>query len=94
MSWMKAYPKEHDPCYYYILVNYIISRLPSMSETDRQLCQMVAFKFLATAATDTRGKKESLVCYIRILEGKRHVLTMHRTNQPAESFHLRRIYFC
>ncbi|KAG8525466.1 uncharacterized protein KY384_009110 [Bacidia gigantensis] len=56
MAWMKAYPKAHAPFYFFILVNFIISRLRSSSETDRRLCQMLAFKALAGAASDTEDK--------------------------------------
>lgn len=61
MAWMKAYPKDHDPFFFFIVVNHIISRLPATSSTDRRLCEMLAFKALATAAADTSAKGQSEV---------------------------------
>ena len=53
MVWMKAYPKRHDPFYLFILVNFVISKTLYTSDTDRKLCQLLAFKALANAAADT-----------------------------------------
>ena len=53
MAWMKAFPTGHEPFYLFILSNYIISRSLQASQTDRRLCQMLAFKALATATANT-----------------------------------------
>ncbi|KAL9104072.1 MAG: hypothetical protein Q9163_000924, partial [Psora crenata] len=53
MVWMKAYPKCHDPFFLFIVVNFVISKVPHTPETDRKLCQMLAYRALATAAADT-----------------------------------------
>ena len=61
MVWMKAYPKHHDPFYLFIIVNFIISKAPQTKETDRKLCQLLAYKALATAAADTLDENDQLV---------------------------------
>ena len=61
MAWMKAFPREHDPFYLFILVNHILSRSTHVSDMDRKLCQMLAFRALATAAVDTVDKTGQLV---------------------------------
>ena len=53
MAWMKAYPKDHDPFYLFILINDILSTLPDVKPADSRLCQMLASKALLTAAKDT-----------------------------------------
>ena len=55
MSWMKAFPKDHDPFFSFIVINDLISRLPETSQADGRLCQMLAFKALTTATSDTVG---------------------------------------
>ena len=57
MSWMKAYPKDHDPFFLFIVINELISRLADTPDAERRLCQMLAYKALATAASDTSGAK-------------------------------------
>ena len=53
MAWMKAYPKDHDPFYLFIIINELISRLPETSPAESKLCGMLASKALATAASTT-----------------------------------------
>lgn len=61
MAWMKASPTAHEPFYLFILANYIISRSSQASQTDRRLCQMLAFKALATASANTVDVNGKLV---------------------------------
>lgn len=62
MSWMKAYPQDHDPFYSFIIVNHVISKMPESSQMERRLCEMLASKALATAAADTPKRKKHEVC--------------------------------
>ena len=61
MAWMKAFPKDHYPFYLFILVNVVLSRSSNVSDMDRRLCQMLAFKALATAAAATVDESGRLV---------------------------------
>ena len=61
MAWMKAYPKDADPFYLFILVNYVLSRSLQNSEMDCRLCQMLAFKAFVKAAADTVDQGGKLV---------------------------------
>ena len=69
MAWMKAYPKDSDPFYLFILVNHVLSRSSQNTEMDCRLCQMLAFKAFVTAAADTVDQSGHLVCtsYLRFM---------------------------
>ena len=61
MAWMKAYPQQREPFYSYVLVNFVISKSNEALETDRRLCQMLAYKALEKAAADTEANDGQLV---------------------------------
>ena len=61
---MKAYPAQREPFYLYILVNFVISKSYDAPQTDRKLCQMLAYKAFEKAAVETGGKDKQLVCQV------------------------------
>lgn len=61
MAWMKAFPTGHEPFYLFILANYLVSTSLENPQTNRKLCQMLAFKALATASAKTLDGNGQLV---------------------------------
>ncbi|KAL9129909.1 MAG: hypothetical protein Q9217_001757 [Psora testacea] len=87
MVWMKAYPKHHDPFYLFIFVNFVISKAPQTSDTERTLCQLLAYKALATAAVDTVVKEDVIAKGLgRILEGEDDLTLLLRVYKDQSKY--------
>jgi len=58
MAWMKAFPKEHDPFFLYIITAYLVSTSPTIPLTERTIPRNLAFRSLQKAAIDAYTQPE------------------------------------
>ncbi|KAL6716429.1 hypothetical protein ACLMJK_005996 [Lecanora helva] len=78
MTWMKNFPKDRKPFYFYIINTHLVS-VSSSDDSEKGLMRSLAYKYLSKAAAESDGTVTYSGRQIETMEDRSLLLRIYRT---------------